>query len=99
MSYAHEYCLPGGKKSMLAFSKPFSLARFAPKRWVIAPEDLHWLMDELDASPHVPVAPTQALRAPPALVAKVELKAQEVSGMAGPAPRQTQRSNQSEIAG
>ena len=25
MSYAHEYCLPGGKKSLLAFSRPFSL--------------------------------------------------------------------------
>ena len=31
MSYAHEYCLPGGKKSMLSYSKPFSLARYAPK--------------------------------------------------------------------
>ena len=31
MSYAHEYCLPGGKKSMLAYSRPFSLARYAPK--------------------------------------------------------------------
>ena len=28
MSYAHEYCLPGGKKSMLAFSRPFSLTRY-----------------------------------------------------------------------
>ena len=36
MSYAHEYCLPGGKKSMLSFSKPFSLARYTPKSWVIA---------------------------------------------------------------
>ena len=35
MSYAHEYCLPGGKKSMLAFSRPFSLTRYAPQRWVI----------------------------------------------------------------
>ena len=45
MSYAHEYCLHGGKKSMLAFSKPFSLARYAPARWLIAPDDLDWLMD------------------------------------------------------
>ena len=36
MSYAHEYCLPGGKKSLLAFSRPFSLTRYAPKRWLIA---------------------------------------------------------------
>jgi len=62
MTYAHEYCLPGGKKSMLSFSKPFSLARFAPKNWVIAPEDLDWLLVELDTSPHLPVAPRHALR-------------------------------------
>lgn len=62
MSFAHEYCLPGGKKSMLAYSKPFSLTRFAPRRWVTAPEELHWLMDALDESPHVPVAPKHAMR-------------------------------------
>lgn len=62
MTYAHEYCLPGGKKSMLAFSKPFSLARFSPKRWVIAPDDLDWLLDDLDTSPHLPVAPKHAIR-------------------------------------
>ena len=27
MTYAHEYCLAGGKKSLLEFSQPFSLAR------------------------------------------------------------------------
>jgi hypothetical protein len=61
MTYAHEYCLPGGKKSMLSFSKPFSLARYAPKTWVVAPEDLDWLLVDLDTSPHVPVAPRRAL--------------------------------------
>ena len=59
MSYAHEYCLPGGKKSLMEFSRPFSLTRYAPARWVIAESDLHWLMDALDDSPHVPVAPPQ----------------------------------------
>ena len=77
MSYAHEYCLPGGKKSMLTFSRPFSLARFAPKRWVSAADDLHWLMDALDASPHVPVAPPQAMRKR-RRSSRVELLAQEV---------------------
>jgi hypothetical protein len=62
MSFAHEYCLPGGKKSMLAYSRPFSLARYAPGRWVIAPEDLDWLLEDLDDSPHVPVAPRHAMR-------------------------------------
>ncbi len=62
MTYAHEYCLAGGKKSLLEFSRPFSLARFAPKRWVTAEEELHWLMDELDGAPHTPVAPPLAMR-------------------------------------
>jgi hypothetical protein len=62
MSYAHEYALPGGKKSLLEYSRPFSLARYAPQRWVIAPEDLDWLLYALDISPHVPVAPKHAMR-------------------------------------
>jgi hypothetical protein len=77
MSYAHEYCLPGGKKSMLEFSRPFSLTRFAPKRWVIADEELHWLMDRLDDAPHIAVAPPAALRAR-RRSSPIELKAQEV---------------------
>jgi len=76
MSYAHEYCLPGGKKSMLAYSRPFSLARVAPKRWVIADEELHWLMDALDDSPHVPVAPPAAMHKR-RRSSKVELLAQD----------------------
>jgi hypothetical protein len=57
VSYAHEYCLPSGQKSLLAFSRPFSLARYAPSRWLTTAEDLHWLMEALDASPHEDVAP------------------------------------------
>ena len=86
MSYAHEYCLPSGKKSMLAFSKPFSLARFSPRRWVIAPDDLHWLMDELDASPHIPVAPKHAMRKR-RRSSKVELLAQDVVEWVDPRKR------------
>ena len=48
MSYAHEYCLPGGKKSMLAFSRPYSLTRYPPQRWVTATDELDWLLEELD---------------------------------------------------
>jgi hypothetical protein len=62
MSYAHEYYLWSGKKSLLAFSRPFSLARYAPKRWLIAEEDLDWLLWALDNSSHVAVAPEHALR-------------------------------------
>ena len=62
MSYAHEYCLPGGKKSLLEYSRPFSLTRFAPGRWVIPTDDLDWLMVALDEAPHLPIAPKAALR-------------------------------------
>jgi len=77
MSYAHEYCLPGGKKSLLAFSRPFSLTRYRPARWLTADENLHWLMDELDESPHIPVAPAWAMKMRRRSSA-IELRAQDV---------------------
>jgi hypothetical protein len=88
MSYAHEYCLPGGKKSLMEFSRPFSLTRYAPARWVIAESDLHWLMDALDDSPHLPLAPLQAMRAR-RRSAKIELRAQDV--VEWPDPRKPKR--------
>ncbi len=84
MSYAHEYNLDYGKKSMLAYSKPFSLARYAPARWLIAPDDLYWLMEDLDASPHLPIAPMHALRRR-RRSSRVELKSQDVTEW--PVPR------------
>ena len=84
MSYAHEYCLNFGKKSMLAYSKPFSLARYSSRRWLIAPEDLDWLMDELDSSPHLPLAPKYALLRR-RRTTRVELKSQDV--VEWPVPR------------
>ncbi len=57
MSYVHEYCLPGGKKSLLEYSRPYVLTRYAPARWLTPIEDLDWLMLALDDAPHLPVAP------------------------------------------
>jgi hypothetical protein len=88
MSYAHEYCLPGGKKSLLAFSRPFSLTRYRPARWVTRDEDLDWLMDALDNSPHVPVAPARAMKLRRRSTA-VELQAQGVVDW--PDPRKRKR--------
>jgi hypothetical protein len=88
MTYAHEYCLPGGKKSMLSFSKPFSLARYAPRSWVIAPEDLDWLLVDLDTSLHLPVAPRHALRKR-RRSSRVELLSQQV--LEWPDPRKKKR--------
>lgn len=78
MTYAHEYNLDFGKKSMLAYSRPFSLARIAPRRWVVAEEDLDWLIDALDNSPHLPVAPDDALQRRRRSTC-VELKSQDVT--------------------
>jgi hypothetical protein len=86
MSYAHEYNLDFGKKSMLAYSKPFSLMHYAPKRWVIADDDLDWLMDALDQSPHEPVAPAHALTRRRRST-RVELKSQDVTEHPVPAAR------------
>lgn len=73
VSYAHEYCLPSGQKSLLAFSRPFSLKRYAPARWVTADDELHWLMDALDTSPHEDVAPKRLKQR---RSAKIEIEAQ-----------------------
>jgi hypothetical protein len=86
MTYAHEYNLDGGKKSMLSYSRPFSLTRYAPQRWVIAADDLDWLLYALDLSPHLPVAPKRAL-ALRRRSTRVELKSQDVTEWPVPASR------------
>ncbi|OGG49355.1 hypothetical protein A3C18_03385 [Candidatus Kaiserbacteria bacterium RIFCSPHIGHO2_02_FULL_54_11b] len=62
MSYAHEYIMDDGRKSLRAFSSPFDLSRFAPERWVTAEEDLEWLVETLDSSRHFPIAPKKVIR-------------------------------------
>jgi hypothetical protein len=62
MSYVHEYCLPGGKKSLLEYSRPFALTRYAPERWLTPEEDLDWLMVALDEAVHLPIAPKASLK-------------------------------------
>ena len=58
MSYFHEYILEeSGKKTLRAFSRPYDLTRYAPKRWVTAEENLEWVGEELDASRHFPTIP------------------------------------------
>ena len=89
MTYAHEYCLPGGKKSMLSFSKPFSLARYAPQSWVVAPERSRLAVGRsryLAASANRAEARTAQ---PPPLVAR-RIAVAGCCGMARPAQTQTQ---------
>jgi hypothetical protein len=68
----------------LEFSRPFSLTRFAPARWVTAPDDLDWLLLALDLAPHWPVAPRDAMRRRRRST-WVEMRAQEV--VEWPVPR------------
>lgn len=88
MSYAHEYCLSSGRKSLLEYSRPISLTRYAPHRWVTLPDDLDWLLVMLDDAPHIPIAPKSAMkklrRATP-----VEIKAQSILDWPDPRPKKT----------
>jgi hypothetical protein len=90
MTYAHEYNLNGGKKSMLDYSRPFNLTRYAPERWVTATEDLHWLMEALDDSPHEPLAPAHALLRR-RRSSRVELRSQDVTEWPVPRRRRVAR--------
>ncbi|KKW37950.1 MAG: hypothetical protein UY86_C0002G0047 [Candidatus Adlerbacteria bacterium GW2011_GWB1_54_7] len=58
---------------MLAHSRPFDLRHLKPERWVTA-EKIDWLAEELDRSPHSPIAPRLVLK-DLRLVNPVEVKA------------------------
>ncbi|MGH8123697.1 MAG: hypothetical protein ACREPT_13100 [Rudaea sp.] len=62
MSYVHEFFEWDGRKSLREYSRPFDLARLAPEEWIATEDDLHWLVNVLDDSPHLPVAPRKAIR-------------------------------------
>jgi hypothetical protein len=56
MSYFHEYFMDDGRKSLRAYSRPFDLSKYPPEKWIVAREDLHWLVGALDSSKHFPIA-------------------------------------------
>ncbi len=63
MSFFHEYFLPDtGKKTLLAYSKPFDLSKYKPELWVTAEKSLDWLAEEMDASKHFPIADKISLK-------------------------------------
>jgi hypothetical protein len=59
MSYVHEYFMWDGRKSLRAYSRPFDMSKYHPSKWVTAGEDLHWLPEAIDKSPHYPILPTK----------------------------------------
>lgn len=63
MSFFHEYIWgEGGAKTLREVSKPFDLSRYAPERWVSPEEDLFWLVETLDESPHDSLIPKGSAR-------------------------------------
>jgi len=78
MSYFHEYVMwDDGRKSLLAYSKPFDLRQFAPERWVTTEENLFWLAEKLDNSRHFPIVPKKNARLL-RRASKIELKAMHI---------------------
>jgi hypothetical protein len=71
MSYAHEYFMWDARKSLRAYSKPYDMSRYAPEKWVTVREDLNWLPEAIDKSPHYPILPSKNFRLRP--VAKIEI--------------------------
>lgn len=63
MSYFHEYYMYDGRKSMRAYSKPFSLKRYDPAFWVMSGKSLEDIAEDLDNAPHIPAVPKNMLRA------------------------------------
>lgn len=62
MSYFHEYLLWNGRKSLVAYSAPFDLSKYAPEKWVTAGEDLDEIAEALDKSRHFPAVPEKNRR-------------------------------------
>ncbi len=62
MSYFHEYFLyKSGHKTMRAYSKPFDLTKYRPEVWITGAESLDFIAEDLDGSPHYPIAPASVI--------------------------------------
>ena len=61
MSYFNEYFLDNGKKTLRAFSTPFSLLCF-DNEWLTSPENLWGISDELDKSPHFEIVKKDTIK-------------------------------------
>ncbi|MFZ2887066.1 MAG: hypothetical protein WA021_04575 [Minisyncoccia bacterium] len=94
MSFAHEYYLCDGRKSLRAYSAPFDLSKYPPEKWIL-PEDssaemnlrsLDWLMERLSKTHYFPLAPDKIMRRL-RKASKVELKALKIIDFPDPRSR------------
>lgn len=62
LTYFHEYfMINNGKKTLRAYSKPFSLLPYLPE-FIVSEKRLWDLVEELDDSPHLPLVPKANMR-------------------------------------
>ncbi|OGZ45429.1 MAG: hypothetical protein A3C84_00225 [Candidatus Ryanbacteria bacterium RIFCSPHIGHO2_02_FULL_48_12] len=62
LSYFHEYFLDAGQKTLRSYSRPLDLSRFDRKGWITAQEDLFYIPDYLDDTPHTPLLTTAMIK-------------------------------------
>ena len=55
LSYFHEYFLDTGQKTLRSYSRPLDLSRFDHKNWMTTEEELFYIPDYLDDTPHTPI--------------------------------------------
>ena len=77
MSYFHEFYEKDRRKSLIEYSAPFDLSRYAFERWLTVDEELYWLTEALDKTRHYQTVPKRSRRHL-RLVAPVELRAMTV---------------------
>jgi hypothetical protein len=62
LSYFHEYFMDSGEKTLISYSRAFSLKQFPIDAWLTAEEELIWLVDELNDSRHLAIMPAAQKR-------------------------------------
>jgi hypothetical protein len=67
MSYFEDYYNWGGERTLRAYSRPVSLARFDRIGWMTSESDLWPIVEHLAAARHVPILPRPATRRLPRL--------------------------------
>jgi hypothetical protein len=89
-SYFHEYYLWTGKKSLVDYSGPVSIKKFALTKWLTTDQDLDWMATWLNTVNHYPVGPKKALGKRRAAY-PIELKALAIEEFKNPEKRSARR--------
>ncbi len=59
-SYFHEYFLDSGEKTLQSFSKPLDIFKKFETKWTVDEEDLHYIAEYIDDSPHQDFVPKES---------------------------------------